>query len=111
MTSSAGGNCATTRAVVLHPRACLQVRSAATAMLQTAAVSAEALGVLPGSIERGLRERLLPPLEALSKKAASNARDMPQVRTRNREACSRSLGCASACLLQHVVVAQLRVGG
>jgi hypothetical protein len=48
-------------------------------MLQTAAVSAEALGVLPGSIERGLRERLLPPLELLSKKAASKARDLPQV--------------------------------
>jgi hypothetical protein len=57
----------------------LQVRSAATAMLQTAAVSAEALGVLPGSIERGLRERLLPPVELLSKKVGSKARDMPQV--------------------------------
>ncbi|KAF6262923.1 hypothetical protein COO60DRAFT_554878 [Scenedesmus sp. NREL 46B-D3] len=56
----------------------LQVRSAATATLQQAAVSAEGLGVLPGSIERGLRERLLPPLEALSKKAGSKARDMPQ---------------------------------
>jgi hypothetical protein len=49
-------------------------------MLQTAAVSAEALGVLPGSIERGLRERLLPPVELLSKKVGSKARDMPQVR-------------------------------
>jgi hypothetical protein len=49
-------------------------------VLQTAAVSAEALGVLPGSIERGLRERVLPPLELLSKKASSKARDLPQVR-------------------------------
>ncbi|WIA18254.1 hypothetical protein OEZ85_009722 [Tetradesmus obliquus] len=59
-----------------HPD--LQVRSAATAMLQTAAVSAEALGVLPGSIERGLRERMLPPVELLNKKVGSKARDMPQ---------------------------------
>ncbi|KAF8061912.1 hypothetical protein HT031_004172 [Scenedesmus sp. PABB004] len=60
-----------------HPD--LQVRSAATAMLQQAAVSAEALGVLPGSIERGLRERLLPPIEALSRRMTGKAaRDMPQ---------------------------------
>jgi hypothetical protein len=48
-------------------------------MLQTAAVSAEALGLLPGSIERGLRERLLPPLELLSKQVGGKARDPPQV--------------------------------
>eukprot|EP00775_Hariotina_reticulata_P002968 gene2968-3253_t len=60
-----------------HPD--LQVRSAATAALQSAAVSAEAMGVLPGSIERGLRERLLPPLEALSKKVSGKAqREVPQ---------------------------------
>jgi hypothetical protein len=58
----------------------LQVRSAATAALQSAAVSAEAVGVLPGSIERGLRERLLPPLETLSRKVSGKAqREVPQV--------------------------------
>eukprot|EP00878_Enallax_costatus_P015929 GHUV01016699.1.p1 GENE.GHUV01016699.1~~GHUV01016699.1.p1 ORF type:complete len:757 (+),score=260.66 GHUV01016699.1:586-2856(+) len=61
-----------------HPD--LQVRSAATARLQQAAVAAEGLGVLPGSVERGLRERLLPPLELLSKKVSSKgaSKDMPQ---------------------------------
>lgn len=57
-----------------------QVRSAATATLQTAVVSAEVLGVLPGSLERGLREWMLPPLEALSKKMGGKGkRDLPQV--------------------------------
>jgi len=43
-------------------------------------VSAEALGVLPGSLERGLREWMLPPLETLSKKIGGKGkRDMPQV--------------------------------
>jgi hypothetical protein len=58
----------------------LQVRSAATATLQTAVVSAEVLGVLPGSLERGLREWMLPPLEALSKKMSGKGkRELPQV--------------------------------
>jgi hypothetical protein len=36
--------------------------------------------VLPGSLERGLREWMLPPLEALSKKMSGKGkRDMPQV--------------------------------
>jgi hypothetical protein len=56
------------------------VRAAATARLRGAVVAADGLGVLPGSLERGLRERLLPPLEALSKKvAAKSVRDMPYV--------------------------------
>lgn len=59
----------------------LQVRTAATATLQTAVVSAEVLGVLPGSLERGLREWMLPPLEALCKKIGGKGkRDLPQVR-------------------------------
>jgi hypothetical protein len=71
-----------------HMRA--QVRTAATATLQTAVVSAEVLGVLPGSLERGLREWMLPPLEALSKKIGGKGkRDLPQVR------------CAVACTLQN----------
>lgn len=52
----------------------------ATATLQTAVVSAEVLGVLPGSLERGLREWMLPPLEALCKKVGGKGkRDVPQV--------------------------------
>ncbi|KIY92709.1 hypothetical protein MNEG_15254 [Monoraphidium neglectum] len=47
-----------------------EVRSAATSALQRAALGAEALGVLPDAIERGLVERVLPQLEALGKKAA-----------------------------------------
>jgi hypothetical protein len=42
-------SCLPARLITLLP----QVRSAATAMLQTAAVSAEALGVLPGSVQQG----------------------------------------------------------
>lgn len=58
-----------------------QVRSTATSTLQTAVVSAEVLGVLPGSLERGLREWMLPPLEALSKKMGGKGkRELPQVR-------------------------------
>jgi hypothetical protein len=71
-------------ALLLSHAACpyhSQVRTAATATLQTAVVSAEVLGVLPGSLERGLREWMLPPLEALSKKIGGKGkRDLPQVR-------------------------------
>jgi hypothetical protein len=69
-----------------------QVRSAATATLQTAVVSAEVLGVLPGSLERGLREWMLPPLEALSKKMGGKGkRELPQV-------CGRFAPKNQACI-------------
>ena len=58
-----------------------QVRSAATATLQASVVSAEPLGVLPGSLERGLREWMLPPLEGLCRKlgGAKGKKELPQV--------------------------------
>eukprot|EP00879_Flechtneria_rotunda_P017876 GHRR01018736.1.p1 GENE.GHRR01018736.1~~GHRR01018736.1.p1 ORF type:complete len:125 (+),score=32.60 GHRR01018736.1:709-1083(+) len=80
----------------------LQVRSAATAALQSAVVSAEVLGILPGSIERGLKERLLPPLQALSKKVNTKAgKDVPQVMA--YEVCW--LVCATGHLVVWVPIA------
>lgn len=81
------------------PRAHAQVRTAATATLQTAVVSAEVLGVLPGSLERGLREWMLPPLEALSKKIGGKGkRDLPQVG-------SDGVGHVGACAVVGVALA------
>lgn len=58
-----------------------QVRNTATHTLQRVAINGERIGVVPASLERGLRERVLPPIETLSKKVKS--RDMPQVRKRS----------------------------
>ena len=55
----------------------LQVRSVACSTLQRAAVAGESLEVLAASLAKGLGERVLPAIEALSKKVRS--RDMPQV--------------------------------
>jgi hypothetical protein len=50
----------------------------ACSTLQRAAVAGESLEVLAASLAKGLGERVLPAIEALSKKVRS--RDMPQVR-------------------------------
>lgn len=49
---------------------CGQVRAGAAAALQRAALAAEPLGVPPAAVGRALRERVLPALEALAKRAA-----------------------------------------
>eukprot|EP00877_Chromochloris_zofingiensis_P013112 jgi/Chrzof1/8054/UNPLg00099.t1 len=64
-----------------HPD--LEVRNTATHTLQRVAINGERIGVVPASLERGLRERVLPPIETLSKKVKS--RDMPQVDLTVRE--------------------------
>jgi len=54
----------------------MEVRSVACSTLQRAAVAGESLEVLASSLAKGLGERVLPAIEALSKKVRS--RDMPQ---------------------------------
>ncbi len=74
----------------LYTPACMlavQLRAAAVSTLQRAAIGAERMGVLPPTIERAMRERLLPPTEALTKKVG-RSKDTPQVSSVGATGCA-----------------------